>query len=274
LDERGLRHLHCLNFDVVAHELAHLIIWAIVGAPPEASVTAEYLGFQESAGDLSALIAVLHFDTVMDHVLRRSAGNLYNLSELSRIGEISETSQIRTADNALRMRDVPDVSTPVDFLSQPARHLLAQPLTGGVFDFFVDIYQRTLAERGLITASLDRASGRVSGIALDDPVIGAMFAAAYRGRHEAFKRTLADTRDYVGTLLGHAWRRLSPHYLTYRDVLHMLLLTDADLTGGAYRRTIVESFEWRGIHLATPGRGHMRGGLDRRAWSSFPSAER
>ena len=153
----------CLNFDVLAHELGHLIIYGVVGTPAPGTETAEYFGFHESAGDLTALIAVLRFDLVADHVLRQTAGNLYNLSELSRIGEISQTTQIRIADNDLKMSDVADAATPAEILCQPARHSLAQPLTGAVFDLLVDIYQRTLFERGLISASLDRASGRVSG---------------------------------------------------------------------------------------------------------------
>jgi hypothetical protein len=257
-DEQGRRELLCLNFDVLAHELGHLIIYGVVGTPAPGTETAEYYGFHESAGDLVALIAVLRFDLVADHVLKQTAGNLYNLSELSRIGEISQTTQIRIADNDLKMSDVADAATPVQLLCQPARHLLAQPLTGAVFDLMVDIFQRTLLERGLISASLDRASGRASGIAVDDSAIGAMFAAAYSGRHEAFKRALQDTGDYLGTVLAWAWRRLSPEYLSYEDVLELLLSADADLTGGKYRDTIMACFVWREIGVVTVGRGVRR----------------
>jgi hypothetical protein len=270
-DERGRQELHCLNFDVLAHEMGHLIIYGVVGTPAPGAETAEYYGFHESAGDLVALIAVLRFDLVADHVLRQTAGNLYNLSELSRIGEISQTTQIRVADNELKMSDVANPATPVQFLCQPARHSLAQPLTGAVFDLLVDIYQRTLLERGLISASLDRASGRVSGIPVDDPAIGAMFAAAYSGRHEAFKRALQDTGNYLGTLLARAWRRLSPDYLSYEDVLELLLSADADLTGGEYRDTIMACFVWREIGVATAGRGgrHSAAGRSARLSRSF-----
>ena len=257
-DEQGRRELLCLNFDVLAHELGHLIIYGVVGTPAPETETAEYHGFHESAGDLVALIAVLGSNLVTDHVLRQTAGNLYNLSELSRIGEISQTTQIRTADNTLKMSDVADADTPVHLLCEPEKHSLAQPLTGAVFDLLTDIYQQTLFERGLISASLDRASGRVTGITVDDPAIGAMFAAAYRGRHEAFKRALQDTGDYVGTALAWAWRRLSPEYLRYGDVLELLLLADADLTGGVYRDTIMECFAWREIGVATAVRGGRR----------------
>jgi hypothetical protein len=254
-DERGERHLHCLNFDVMAHELGHILVYSEVGSPTRGAETAEYFGFHESAGDLVALVCALHFHMVVDHVLRRSAGNLYNLTELSRIGELSEHKQIRIADNALRMSDVADVSTPVDLLCQPERHQLAQPLTGAIFDIFVDVYQQNLVEAGLINARLDRLSGRISGVPVDDPAIGVLFRAAYEGRHEAFKAALTEARDCVGIMLACTWRRLSPNHLTYVDVGNALLSVDRDLTGGKYRETILESFAWREIGSTPLGAG-------------------
>jgi len=251
-DERGERHLHCLNFDVLAHELGHIMVYSEVGTPARDAVTAEYLGFHESTGDLVALVGALHFHAVVDHVLRRAAGNLYNLTELSRIGELSETKQIRVADNALKMSDVADVSTPVELLCQPERHQLAQPLTGAVFDILVDVYQQNLVDTGLISVQLDRLSGRATDIPVDDPAVDLLFAAAYEGRHDAFKAALIEARDYVGTNLACAWRRLSPDQLTYGDVLGALLSIDRDLTGGRYGTTILESFAWREVDPASP----------------------
>lgn len=252
-DDRGNRQLHCLNFDVLAHELGHVLVYSEVGTPARDAITAEYLGFHESAGDLVALVSALHFQTVLDHVLRRAAGNLYNLTELSRIGELSDTKQIRVADNALRMSDVADVSTPVELLCQPERHQLAQPLTGAVFDILVDVYQQSLLDAGLISARLDHLSGRATGVSVDDPLVDVLFAAAYRGRHDAFKAALVDARDRVGLSLACAWRRLSPDHLTYAGVLDALLSADLDLTGGRYAVTIRESFAWREIHGTPPG---------------------
>lgn len=267
VDERRERHLHCLNLDVLAHELGHILVYSEVGAPARGGETAEYFGFHESTGDLVALVSALHFHKVLDHVLRRSAGNLYNLTELSRIGELSETKQIRIADNPLRMSDVADVSMPVELLCQPARHQLAQPLTGAVFDVLVDVYQQNLVEGGLISADLDRLSGRVTGVPVDDPRIDARFAAAYRGRHEAFKAELVAARDYVGTVLACTWRRLPPNHLTYTDVGNALLSVDRDLTGGKYRETILGSLAWREIgSIRSAGRSTALPSYRRHVW--------
>ena len=244
-DERGVPRLHWQNFDVLAHEVGHLLIYSEVGTPLPGARTNEYFGFHESFADLIALVGCLHFHAVVDHVLRRSRGNLYYMSELNRIGELSETAQIRIADNELRMSDVEDFSGAANISC--ALHDLSQPLTGAIFDIFVDVYQQFLVDAGLISVELDRASGRVSGVTVDDPEIEARFAGAYEGRHDAFKAVLLMTRDYLGTALAHAWRRLSPGYLNYLDVLDALLSVDRHLTGGRFARLIWESFAWREI---------------------------
>jgi hypothetical protein len=184
-------------------------------------------------------------------------------TELSRIGELSETQQIRIADNALRMSDVADVRTPVELLCQPARHALAQPLTGAVFDVMVDVYQQQLVDRGLISEALDRLSGRTSGVAVDDPGVDAQFAAAYWRRPHAFRAALEDARDYLGIWLARAWQQLWPDGLTYVDVGNALLAADWDLTGGRYYDTIRESLVWREIG-GTRLPGARRGDFTRR----------
>ncbi len=234
-----------LNFDVLAHELGHSIIFSQVGFPAEETNTYEFLGFHESAGDLIALISVLHFDSVVDHLLACCSGNLYTLNELNRIGELSKTDQIRVANNPTKMSDFRDGWTNV--------HDLAQPLTGALFDILVDVFQLTLLESGLIGAELWDLAERVPEEPVDEDEIQSMFDAAYRGRHEEFKEVLLEARDYMGTLLAGTWSRLSPNYLTFADVGDVLLSADRDLTGGKYQESIFESFAWREIGAVPAG---------------------
>jgi hypothetical protein len=210
--ESGARHPYALNFDVLAHELGHSMIFSEVGVPPPATMTAEYRGFQESASDLVALVAVLHFDTVVDRLLRNSSGDLYTLNEVNRIGELSETEQIRLACNMLRMSDVADVTTPADQLSQPELHRIGEPLTGAIFDIFVEVYQELLVEAGLIDDGLAALS-----------------------------------RDYLGALLANTWLRIPRDFLSFTDVSAALLASDLALTGGRYHEVIRESLAWREI---------------------------
>ena len=78
-----------LNFDVVAHEVGHCIVYAMVGVPDPGTADAEYYGFHKSAADLTALVAALHFDTVTDELLATTHGNLYALNFVNRIAELS-----------------------------------------------------------------------------------------------------------------------------------------------------------------------------------------
>jgi hypothetical protein len=228
-----------LNFDVLAHELGHSIIFSQVGFPGEGTDTVEFLGFHESASDLIALISVLHFDSVVDHLLQVSRGNLYTLNELNRIGELSETEQIRIASNLSKMSDFLDGWTNV--------HDVAQPLTGGIFDIFVDVFELLLLERGLISERMWSLAEKVPEEPVDENEIQWLFDQAYQGRHQAFKDALLDARDYMGELFATSWQHLSPNDLTFARVGDALLAADRQLTGGRYQDSIFENIVWREI---------------------------
>ena len=234
----------CLNFDVLAHELGHSFIYQLLGTPPQGQVRAEYLAFHESAADCVAMIAVLHFDSVVDRLLERTRGNIYLPNELNRIGELSETRQIRLASHSLKLADVPDLRTPVERLSYPQRHAMSLPLTGAVFDMLVEVFQTLLTREGLISPELDDLSRQEGSAPLD--VVQAGFDRAYSDRHDEFKGALLDARDYLGRCLAAAWRNLSWN-MSYGDVAAALLAADARLAGGTGREIMLASLLWRGI---------------------------
>ena len=252
----------CLNFDVLAHELGHSFLYALLGTPPLDRISAEFLAFHESAADCVAMIAVLDFDSVVDRLLERTRGNIYLPNELNRIGELSETEQIRLASQSLTLADVPDLRTPPSQLSQPQRHAMSLPLTGAVFDVLVEVFQEILVRDGLVSRELGRslaAGGRRS-----EEIVQAGFDRAYAGRHEEFKAVLLDARDYVGRCLATAWRSLSWD-VTYGEVAAALLAADARLTGGAGRKIMLESLLWRGIEF--PFRAGRAAYRERVAWA-------
>ena len=74
-----------LNFDVIAHEVGHAIIYAEIGVPDPDKPHGEYFGFHESASDLVALLSSLHFDSVIDDFLETTRGNLYVLNIVNRM---------------------------------------------------------------------------------------------------------------------------------------------------------------------------------------------
>jgi hypothetical protein len=228
---------YCENFDVLAHELGHSIIFSQVGVPSSPSDTAiDYGGMHESSGDLVAIIASLHFHSLVDYLLENTKGNLLTVNGLDRVGELSDSRQIRVALNGLRMSDVGD---------EP--HERSLPLTGAIFDTMVEVFQQDLVDKDLITDDLRMRSTNLPGSAEDLDQIQADFQAAYTGNEAAFKEALLLARDYVGRLLAVTWGRISPDFLTYHDVLRGLLQADRDITGGANVPIIRECFAWREI---------------------------
>lgn len=228
---------YCQNFDVLAHEIGHSIIFAEVGIPESSfDEGIDYGGMHESAGDLVAIIASLHFNSVVDHLLLFTKGNLFTVNELSRVGELSGSRQIRIAFNYSRMSDVDD---------EPHRRSL--PLTGGIFDILVEVFQKELVTRGLITQELAERSVNDPAMGQPDDSIQREFASAYRGHEAAFKDALLTARDYLGRLLAVTWDTLSPNFLTYDRIVRALLSTDRELTEGQHQQTIRECFDWREI---------------------------
>jgi hypothetical protein len=241
----GSRVPHALNFDVIAHEFGHLIIYATIGVPNPMTEQGEYFGFQESAADMVAILAALHFETLLDDLLDQTRGNLYAFNELNRFAELSATEQIRMASNPVTLwrfaRGWDD------------EHDLSQPLTGALFDILVDIFQEILVERGLIPRETAELSDRLERYPELAPLVQAAFDTAYAGRRAAFREALLAARDYFGTALAESWKRLSPHFLDYEDAAAALMQVDGELTGGRFREEMAESFRWRGFGAVEVG---------------------
>ena len=212
--------------------------------PPAGQVSAEYLAFHESAADCVAMLACLDFDSVVDRLLQRTRGNIYLPNELNRIGELSETEQLRLASQSVKLEDIPDLKTPVEALGYPQRHEMSLPLTGAAFDILAEVFQRLLVEDGLISRELDEHSRQEADA--DESAVQAAFDEAYAGQHEAFKGALLDARDYLGNCLATAWRSLSWD-VTYEGVAAAMLAADRQVARGAGREVIIESLAWRGI---------------------------
>jgi hypothetical protein len=243
-DDGTLVH-YALNFDVLAHELGHLIIYGTLGLPDPAAVAGEYFGFQEAAADMTALVTALHFDSMVDQLLEDTRGNLYALNELNRFAELSTSTQIRLASNTVRLSDFA--------AGWDDEHDLSQPLTGALFDILVDIYQEILVERGVIRREIADLSDAISKHPEYDPVIQSVFDTVYRRNDRAIRSALLEARDYLGFVLAETWKRLSLDFIRYEDIARTLLGVDRDLSGGRYWPEMIESFTWREIGTVTVG---------------------
>jgi hypothetical protein len=236
---------YALNFDVMAHELGHLIIYSTLGLPTPTGARGEYYGFHESAADTTALIASLHFESLIANLLEETRGNLYTFNELDRFAELAPHDQIRLASNDVKLSEFT--------AGWDDEHKLSQPLTGAMFDIFVDIFQELLVERGLIPREAAEATRRVRGEPRLAEAVQSIFDAAYEGRHEGFRAALIDARDYSGAALAQTWQRLRADDLSFLDVALILIAVEEAMSGGRFRRALVESFDWREIGRATVG---------------------
>jgi len=227
------------NFDVVAHETGHLIIYSLLGVPDVDDTMGEYQGFHESAADLVAMIAAAHFDPVLDELFANTRGNLYVTNELNRFAELSEQTQIRLASNTVKMSAFRE--------GWSDEHMLASPLTGAVFDILCDIYHRLLIERGLIGTELVRLVGEEHRLGENEARIQAKFDHAYQGRAAGFRACLCDARECLGQYLAETWQRLTADGFSYAVLADTMLEVDRALNGGRFREAIADSFRWREI---------------------------
>ena len=233
-----------LNFDVIAHEFGHMIIYGEVGLPPQRA-SGEYFGFHESAADLVALVSSLHFNSVVDHLLLATRGNLYTFNLLNRMAEMSDNEEIRIAANDRRLRDFAG--------GWVKEHDLSQPLTGAFFDIFVDLFHEHLLEAGLISPEVEALSDRLLATPDYAPVMQALFDRAFARDPDGFKQALLDTRDQFGTYLAETWTRLDARHLDYLTVAQTFEAVDRDFTGGRNRRLIRGNFDMRDIGYVRVG---------------------
>jgi hypothetical protein len=228
---------YCENFDVLAHELGHSIVFTEVGVPSSPADRAiDYGGMHEASGDLTAIIALLHFDSFVDYLLETTKGNLLTVNGLDRVGELSDSREIRVALNARRMSDVGE---------EP--HDRSLPLTGAIFDTMIEVFQQELVRRDLISADLREKSTNLPGTSADLVAIEEAFSVAFQGKEAEFKEALLLARDYLGRLLAVTWGSLSADFLTYHDVLRGLIRADRQIADGANQAIIRDCFAWREI---------------------------
>jgi hypothetical protein len=230
----GRTYPYALNFDVIAHEVGHAILFSLFGVPTTSITEGDYAPFHEASADLISLLSFLHFDSGVERLLRHCNGNLLVLNELNRIAELVGDRQIRLASNSRRMSEVTDEV-----------HDRSRPFTGAIFDAIVDDYHARLVKDGLADAQLLDVDIRE----VDEPAmerISTFTKGAFRSQPFQFKSALVAARDDVARALAMVWPRLDPNDLTFESVALELLDVCAQ-----YEPTLVanieENFRWREI---------------------------
>ncbi len=233
---RGDIQPFALNFDAVAHEIAHLVIFGVTGTP-RFDPPHEYFAWHEAVADFIALIGLLHFDTALDHLLRRTRGNLLIANELDRFAELSDEKQVRTFSHSLRMSDV---SAEV--------HDLSKPFAGAMFDILIEIYHVLLYERGL--SDLDPRDFRDLRSELPEEELEAQLSISLGGndgRLFALKSALEEARDLVGEVLIRSLEEVEPHRLDYRGAAEAMIRIAETTRARRFTGTLIDNFDWREI---------------------------
>lgn len=236
-DSKGDPELFALNFDVIAHEIGHSILFSEIGLPPVGLPPGpDLFPYHEGVSDLCSLIGLLHFDTALDRILRKGTGNLLALNELNRIAELGDERQIRIAGNARRMSEVGDEV-----------HDKSRPFTGGFFDALVQTYHDIAVDRGLV----ELPSGSIPDARnLDDDFqkrYATAFEADYEHKHFQLKEALEDARDIMAMAMSKSWQRLDSETLTYVDAAYALCDALQEDGQGETADVLVECMAWREI---------------------------
>jgi hypothetical protein len=237
----------CDLFDVVAHETGHLILKKVIGNPTDGGKTLAYRAHEEAGADLIALIAALHFDSVVDRLLWRTRGALFSINELSRLAEYGRKREVRELFNEERMTSSRIQRAAAKYRS----HTYSLPFSGGAYDVFVGLYLRNLRQRGVLgpgAAPARRAAPR-HALAVAQRSFRRRFGTRKRfeASRELLKDALLDARDTFARTLAHAWTITDVDGFSYGRAVSQLLQADRVVSGGRNGRMIRDLFAWRGI---------------------------
>jgi hypothetical protein len=223
---------YALNFDVIAHEIGHSILFSQVGFPSAFQPGGHFTPFHEANADLISLLSFMHFDSGLDRLLRHCDGNLLVLNELNRIAELSGDRQIRLASNSRRFSEV-----------SAEDHDQSRPFTGAVFDTLVDSYHAILVREGLADERLMNID--VKGIDSETlHRVSKFTTSAYRARPLLFKSALVQARDEVAMALAQSWRGINADDLAF-DTCSIALIDAGHRIDPALARRLEINLAWR-----------------------------
>ncbi|MDJ1158196.1 hypothetical protein QNA08_08115 [Chelatococcus sp. SYSU_G07232] len=226
-----------LNFDVIAHETGHAVLFGGLGVPRVLARSGDYLAYHEAVADLVSLLSLLTFDSALDRILRRTRGSLLVASELDRIAELSQERQIRTANHALKLADVGDEV-----------HDRSRPFVGALYDALVHIFQAIATERGLSTLD-PRRYGEIRR-ELDAREIERLLNVPrqdYELKHFALKSALSEARDLIGLVLTGSWAYLNADRLTFGAAAEAIVAMAGNSRAAPYRDLFEDNLAWRGF---------------------------
>jgi hypothetical protein len=252
-DETGELLPFALNFDVIAHETGHTILFSLLGVPRPEMIGVPFLAFHESFSDLVGLIGVLGFDSVVERLLQETNGNLYVLNVANRLSETSVHSQLRLASNETTMADVMDIILTPDgrWLDRKGlgrnQHAIAEPLTGAIFDVLVELFQDRLASEGVIPPELDARGWTREDVERSFLRLDREMGRVRRIFHADFVSAIQESRDLIGHAMAHVMLTMHPDSLTFGKVAARFIEAILGRGLSALLPALLAHFLYRGI---------------------------
>jgi hypothetical protein len=234
----------CLSQDIVAHETTHAILDGIHRSLLAAASNPDTLAFHEGFADLVALFQHFSMAAALREQIGKARGDLRTrnlLAELAvqfgqatgRYGALR--SAIGQVDPVTRewKRLEPD---PTALLRTDEPHARGAILVAAVFDAFLKIYERRIADLLRIATG---GSGVLPAGSLHPDLVARLAEEA------------AKSAKHMLTMCVRALDYCPPVDLTFGDYLRALITADFDVVGHdpfGYRIAVVEAFRARGIY--------------------------
>lgn len=233
----------CLSHDIIAHETTHALLDGMYARFVEPS-NYDSLAFHEAFADIVSLFQHFSFPDVLRHQIGRTRGNLSSqnlLGELAQqFGEaIGNYGALRSAigetdsDTGKWQPSQPD---PEDYQSVTEPHKRGAILVAAVFDAFISIYNRRVADLLRIASS---GTGILPEGELHPDLVNRLATEASRAAQHVLNACIR-ALDYC-----------PPIDINFGDYLRAIITADTDLVPNddkGYRIAFIEAFRRRGIY--------------------------
>lgn len=233
----------CLSHDIIAHETTHAILDGMHRRFIEASHR-DSLAFHEAFADIVALFQHFSFPDVLRHQISRTRGDLTSQNLL---GELAQQFGEATGNyGALRSaignyndetgRWEPAQPNPDDYQTVNEPHARGAILVAAVFDAFLSIYKRRVADLLRIASS---GTGILPEGELHPDLVNRLSSEASRAA------------QHVLTACIRALDYCPPVDISFGDYLRAVITADVDLVPDdnlGYRIAFIEAFRRRGIY--------------------------
>ena len=232
----------CLSHDIIAHEVTHAILDGMhreYNRPTNPDV----LALHEAFADIVALFQHFTFPEVLKHQISRTKGDLEKQNLLGQLAQEFGTAigQYGSLRDALGKYDeekkewIPSKPDPLDYETVQTPHKRGSILVAAVFDAFLSIYRRRVADLLRIATG---GSGILPEGELQPDLVNRLAAEA------------AKSAQHVLNMCIRAIDYCPPVDVTFGDYLRAIITADVDICSNDtqfYRLAFIEAFRRRGV---------------------------